>query len=99
MITVHAYMYAKPEYRDAYLEGLRALQASTREHDAGCLRYECWTSIDDPDTFVCIEEWTDMAALNAHLDAPHHAAASAALDPYRARPAEIHVRESTPISL
>jgi quinol monooxygenase YgiN len=99
MITVHAYVYAEPEHRSAYLEGLRALQASTRAHDAGCLRYEFWTSIDDPNAFVCVEEWTDMDALKAHLDAPHHTTGSAALDTYRARPSEIRVFASTPINL
>ncbi|MCC3763256.1 antibiotic biosynthesis monooxygenase [Glycomyces sp. TRM65418] len=99
MITVHAYVYAQPRHRDAYLQGLRALQAATRAHDPGCLRYEFWQSIDDPDAFVCVEQWTDRDALQAHLDAPHHAAADAALDAYRARPAEIQVFESTPISL
>jgi quinol monooxygenase YgiN len=99
MITVHAYVYAQPEHRDAYIEGLRDLQAATREHDSGCLRYEFWASIDDPNAFVCVEEWTDTAALNAHLDAPHHTAGSAALDAYRARPSEVQIFESTPISL
>lgn len=99
MITVHAYLAAEPEHRDAYLEGLRTLQASTRANDPGCLRYEFWESIDEPDTFVCIEEWTDMDALRAHLDAPHHVTGAAALDRYRAEPAEIRVFESAPISL
>jgi quinol monooxygenase YgiN len=99
MITVHAYVYAEPEHRDDYLEGLRALQASTRAYDTGCLRYEFWESIDEPNTFVCVEQWTDLNALNAHLDAPHHITGSAALDAYRARPSEINIFESTPISL
>jgi quinol monooxygenase YgiN len=99
MITVHAYVHALPAHRDAYLEGLRALQASTRANDPGCLRYECWASIDDPNAFVCVEEWTDMDALTAHLDAPHHIAGSAALDAYRSRPGEIQIFQSTPIGL
>jgi quinol monooxygenase YgiN len=99
MITVHAYAWARPEHRVAYLEGLRALQASTKANDAGCLRYEFWTALDDPDAFVCVEAWTDLDALNAHLNAPHHIAGSAALDAYRARPTEIEIYQSTPISL
>lgn len=99
MITVHAYSYAAPEHREAYLAGLRALQASTREQDAGCLRYEFWSSIDDPNAFVCVEEWTDMAALRAHLAAPHLREGSAALGAFRARPGEIRVFESAPVDL
>lgn len=99
MITVHAYVHAHPYHRDAYLDGLRALQSATLEHDTGCLAYQFWESIDTPNTFVCVEAWTDMAALTAHLDAPHHVQLSAALDPYRAAPADVQVYESTPISL
>lgn len=99
MITVHAYVHAQPEHRDAYLQCLRALQDATRAHDPGCLRYEFWQSIDDPNAFVCLEQWTDRDALQAHLDAPHHADASAALDAYRARPAEIQAFESIPVNL
>lgn len=99
MITVHAYVYAKTEHRDAYLQGLRELQNSTRANDPGCLRYEFWASIDDPNAFVCVEVWSDMDALTAHLDAPHHIAGSEALDAYRDRPSEIQIFESTPIGL
>lgn len=99
MITVHAYVHTLPAHRDAYIEGLRALQAATRANDPGCLRYEFWASIEDPNAFVCVEEWTDMDALTAHLDAPHHIAGSAALDPYLARPGEIQIFRSTPIGL
>jgi len=99
MITVHAYVHTQPQHRDAYLEGLRSLQTSTRANDPGCLRYEFWAAIDDPNAFVCVEEWTDMDALTAHLDAPHHTAGSAALDRYRAKPAEVRIFESTPIDL
>lgn len=99
MITVHAYLRAKPEHRDAYVEGLLALQAATLEHDAGCLAYRFWQSVDDPDAFVCVEAWADMDALNAHLDAPHHTALAAALDAYRAAPADVQVFESAPVSL
>ena len=99
MITVHAYLRALPEHREAYLQGLRALQSATLEHDTGCLGYQFWESIDEPDTFVCVEAWADIAALNAHLDAPHHIRLSAELDAYRAAPADVQVFESTPMTL
>jgi quinol monooxygenase YgiN len=99
MITVHAYVHALPEHREAYLDGLRALQTATLENDAGCLAYQFWEHIDMPNTFVCVEVWSDTAALNAHLDAPHHTELSGALDAYRSEPADVQVFESTPISL
>ncbi|MCD0442746.1 antibiotic biosynthesis monooxygenase [Glycomyces sp. A-F 0318] len=99
VITVHAYLRSHPDHRDAYREGLRALRAATLEHDAGCLDYRFWQSIDDPDAFVCVEAWTDMDALRAHLAAPHHVALSAALDAHRGAPADVQVFTSSPAAL
>lgn len=99
MITVHAFVWAAPEHRTEYLAGLRALQDSTLANDPGCIDYRFWESIDEPGAFVCVETWTDMDALNAHLDAPHHITGSAALDPYRARPGDVRVYESHPVDL
>lgn len=99
MILVHAYLWSQPEHRDTYRAGLRALQESTLASDEGCLDYRFWESVTEPGAFVCVEAWTDRAALDAHLTAPHHTAGSAALDPYRARPADIRVYEAHPTSL
>jgi quinol monooxygenase YgiN len=99
MITVHAYVWARPEHADTYRQGLKALQESTLANDTGCLAYAFWESITEPGAFVCVEAWTDRAALDAHLTAPHHQTGSDALDPYRARPADVRIYESHPIDL
>lgn len=99
MITVHAHLWARPEHADAYRDGLRALQEATLARDPGCLAYAFWESITEPGAFICVEQWTDRTALQAHLDAPHHAEADTALDPYRARPADVRIFECHPIDL
>jgi quinol monooxygenase YgiN len=99
MIIVHAVLHAQPAHRDRYIAGLRDMRTATLEHDSGCLRYDFWQDINDPDRFICVEEWTDMASLKAHLDADHHIHIAAELEPWRARPAEIHVFTAEPTAL
>lgn len=57
----------------------------------GCSYYACYADIDDPDRFVCLEQWTDAESVRAHLAAPHYLEADAVLDRLRAEPAEVHV--------
>ncbi len=39
------------------------------QKDKGCLQYELFRSMDDPDTLVLLERWTDQATLDAHAAA------------------------------
>lgn len=91
MIIVHAFLHARTEHRAAFARTLRDLQAATLEHDPGCSYYACYADIDDPDRFVCVEQWTDAESVRAHLAAPHYLEADAVLDRLRAEPAEVHV--------
>jgi quinol monooxygenase YgiN len=49
---------------------LRQLEANTLASDRGCLRYE-WYRAELPQTYTLLERWTDRAAAEAHLRAPH----------------------------
>lgn len=42
---------------------------STRA-EAGNLRYEYFQSLDDPETILLIDSWTDQAAIDAHHASP-----------------------------
>jgi quinol monooxygenase YgiN len=46
------------------------MQDESRRED-GCLRYGFFEAVEDPDTFVAVEEWRDRAALDAHFAQPH----------------------------
>ncbi len=52
---------------------LRQLEANTLAGDQGCLRYE-WYRAELPQTYTLLERWTDRAAAEAHLRAPHFVA-------------------------
>ena len=85
MIQVVAILTAHPGQRDTVLAEFRANIPAVLAED-GCIEYT--PVIDSPqahpkaprygdDTFLVIEKWRDMAALEAHAKAPHMAAYAA----------------------
>lgn len=81
MIQVIAIITAKPGQRDAILEAFRANIAAVRA-EAGCIEYAPMVDVDalgkfqalfGPDTFVVLEKWASVDALNAHARTPHMA--------------------------
>ena len=82
MIHVIAVITARPGKRDEVLGHFRANVPAVRA-EQGCIEYGA--AVDaagapavqakyGPDTFVVIEKWESMAALEAHARAPHMAA-------------------------
>jgi quinol monooxygenase YgiN len=59
-----------PEHRDRLVELGKEMQEASRRED-GCVRYSFYTSIEDPLSFVAVEEWTDRAALDRHFATAH----------------------------
>lgn len=88
-LHVVALMSAKPGSEGKVRDALTVLVGHTRE-EAGCLRYELFESQATPGTFVTVEEWTDSAALEAHLASPHIAAALEATAELVTGPPAIH---------
>lgn len=79
MIHVVAVITAKPGHRAALLEAFAGNRANVLA-EAGCVEY--FATVDaaavppgkgsfGEDTFVVLEKWADMAALQAHAAAPH----------------------------
>ena len=100
MIHVLAVITAKPGQRDRILEAFRANVDAVRA-EAGCLAYEAVVDVADPapgfarygaDTFVVVEKWASLAALQAHAVAPHMKAYAARVKEFTADRA-IHVLE------
>lgn len=82
MIHVIATITVKPGKRDAFLAEFHRVVPDVLAED-GCLAYG--PAIDTPsgipvqpalrqDVVVVIEQWSDLAALRLHLEAPHMAA-------------------------
>ena len=82
MIHVVAVITAKPGQRDRILDAFRANTPAVRA-EQGCIEYTATVDAAGmpasrgtfgPDTFVVIEKWATLTALQAHATAPHMAA-------------------------
>ena len=79
MIHIVAVITAKPGKREDILQHFRANLAAVRA-EKGCIEYGPAIDADPapsmqtkygPDTFVVVEKWASLAALQAHAVAPH----------------------------
>ena len=82
MVHVLAIIVAKPGMRDEILTAFRANVPAVHAED-GCIEYGATIDTEDAgalqtpfgdDTFVAVEKWANLAALKAHIAAPHMAA-------------------------
>lgn len=88
MIHVVAIVTARPGRRAEVLEAFHAIVPAVRA-EAGCIEYEPVVDAEGagatrtpagPDTFLVVEKWETLDALQAHSAAPHMAGYAAAVD-------------------
>jgi quinol monooxygenase YgiN len=101
MIHVVAVITAKPGERAAILDAFRANVPAVLAED-GCIEYSAvidtangpaFQTPAGPDTFMVIEKWASLEALQAHATAPHMAAYAAKARPHIANRV-VHVLSS-----
>jgi quinol monooxygenase YgiN len=80
------------EQREELIAQLERMQDDSRRED-GCLRYGFFAAVEDPLSFVAVEEWVDREALDRHFAQPHlHEFAGKLLDLVSERP-EVAIHE------
>ena len=67
-VTFRAVLDKAEDFLNAMRENARA----SIEREPGCLRFDVCTSPDDPSQVFLYEIYTDRAAFDAHLAAPHY---------------------------
>ena len=70
MIIVHGSIPIRPECRDQALELARQMATASR-NEQGCVSYEFYVGLADPDTLMLFQEWESMDALMGHFDTDH----------------------------
>ena len=70
MIIVHGVIPIKPSRRDEALTLARVVSAATQA-EAGCVSYEFYVGLRDPNTLVLLQEWESMEALSRHFHTEH----------------------------
>jgi quinol monooxygenase YgiN len=88
MYTIIGTVTARPETREE-LASLLMAQVTPARAEAGCINYDFHVDAADPCVFVFYENWTDRAALDAHLAMPHLQPLFSQLDRLLTCPVEI----------
>lgn len=70
MIIVHGTIPIRPDCRDQALRLARGMTEATRS-EPGCLSYEFYVGLSDPNTLMLFQEWETMEALMRHFQTPH----------------------------
>lgn len=70
MIVVAGTIEIKPDKREEAVQvALRMSQATQAEE--GCIHYQFYGDLSDPNTFLVFEEWETAEALEAHFETEH----------------------------
>lgn len=71
MITVNLYYKGQNGNARAFAEEMeRSGIADAIRKEKGNLRYQYFVPLDDPETVLLIDSWTDQAAIDAHHASP-----------------------------
>lgn len=69
-LTIHVIAKAKSGQENKVRQLCESILAPTRQ-EPGCINYYCHQDPKDPTQFMFYENWTNQAALDAHLVTPH----------------------------
>ncbi len=70
MIIVHGTIPIKPDCREQALKLARLMAEATRS-EIGCISYEFYVGLSDPNTLMLFQEWESMEALMGHFQTEH----------------------------
>src|SRR3954462_8647326 len=70
MLLVIGRVECSAETRDELVALFEEMQQNSRRED-GCLRYGFFAAVEDPLSFIAVEEWADRAARTRHFAQPH----------------------------
>ena len=70
MIIVHGTFPVKSETRDDALELMRQMAVASRA-EQGCISYEFYVGLSDPNTMLLFQEWESAEALQGHFETDH----------------------------
>ena len=83
MIAVNLYYKGKNGSARAFAEEMEASGiADAIRAEEGNLRYQYFTPLNDPETILLIDSWTDQAAIDAHHASPMMAKLAALREKY-----------------
>jgi len=92
VIVVIGRVSCEPEQRERLVALLERMQEESRREE-GCIRYGFFAAVENPHTFIAVEEWADREALDRHFEQAHlQEFAAGLLEVVSARP-EVAIHE------
>jgi len=90
LIRVIAKSYAKSEHLDQLL---RLSEEMVREtvKEQGCISYELFQDVKEPNVLVILEEWADEQALEKHMGSEHFTRIIPQMNELREKPSEVNI--------
>ncbi|MDH3644109.1 MAG: antibiotic biosynthesis monooxygenase [Gammaproteobacteria bacterium] len=70
MIIVHGTIPIRPDCRERALELAKAMTEATQS-EMGCISYDFYVGLSDPNTLMLFQEWENMDALMGHFQTEH----------------------------
>ena len=70
MIIVHGTFPLKQDARDDALKIMRRMAIASRA-EFGCISYEFYVGLSDPNTLLLFQEWDSVEALHDHMETEH----------------------------
>jgi quinol monooxygenase YgiN len=70
LILVIGRVRCEADRREELMELAKTMQERSRLED-GCIRYGFFAAIEDPLSFIAVEEWADREALDRHFGEAH----------------------------
>jgi quinol monooxygenase YgiN len=71
MIKVIAKNFIKEDKVEDFIAKAKELVQATTQNDAGCLRYELFQDLKNPQILTIMEEWESNEALGQHMASKH----------------------------
>lgn len=70
MIIVHGTIPIRPDCREQALNLARRMADATRE-ELGCISYDFYIGLSNPNTLMLFQEWENMESLMGHFQTEH----------------------------
>ena len=72
MMTLFVKYICKPNCREAFLREIAAKGIDTAiRAEQGCICYDYYLSVQDPNVILLVEKWTEPEAQQVHMTQPH----------------------------
>lgn len=91
MIKVVARNMVKKEKIGEFIALAEKLVEATNKNDEGCIHYDIYQDLNNPQLLTFIEEWESIEALNQHMDAAHFKELVPMLGAFADGPEDVHL--------